>query len=126
DPPTAARRLEAFVLDLSQWYVRRSRRRFWKSESDADKRSAYQTLYEVLLATMKLLAPFMPFVTDTMYRNLATGRSDLPESVHLTDWLVAAPERSDDALRRQMASVRRLVVWGLPVLTAARITSRLP
>ena len=126
DPPTAARRLEAFVLDLSQWYVRRSRRRFWKSESDADKRSAYQTLYEVLLATMKLLAPFMPFVTDTMYRNLATGRSDLPDSVHLTDWPVAAPEWTDDELRRQMASVRRLVVTGLAARNAAGIKVRQP
>src|SRR5438309_3757400 len=126
DPTSAARRLEAFVLDLSQWYVRRSRRRFWKSESDADKRSAYQTLYEVLLATMKLLAPFMPFVTDTMYRNLATGRSDLPESVHLTDWPVAAPEWTDDELRRQMASVRRLVVTGLAARNAAGIKVRQP
>src|SRR5207247_9437719 len=60
DPTPAARRLEAFVLDISQWYVRRSRRRFWKSESDADKRSAYQTLYQVLIITAQLLAPFMP------------------------------------------------------------------
>ena len=126
DPPTAARRLEAFVLDLSQWYVRRSRRRFWKSESDTDKRSAYQTLYEVLLATVKLLAPFMPFVTDTMYRNLATDRSDLPDSVHLTDWPVAAPEWSDDELRRQMAAVRRLVAAGLAARNAAGIKVRQP
>jgi len=126
DPPTAARRLEAFVLDLSQWYVRRSRRRFWKSESDADKRSAYQTLYEVLLATIKLLAPFMPFVTDTMYRNLVTDRPDLPDSVHLTDWPIAAPEWSDDELRRQMAAVRRLVATGLAARNVAGIKVRQP
>src|SRR4029077_15478002 len=69
DPPTAGRRLEAFVLDLSTWYVGRSRRRFWKSESDSDKRSAYQTLYQVLVSVTQLLAPFTPFVAETMYRN---------------------------------------------------------
>src|SRR5207249_2890467 len=66
DPTTAARRLEVFVLDISQWYVRRSRRRFWKSESDSDKRSAYQTLYEVLIRTVQLLAPFMPFLLEAI------------------------------------------------------------
>src|SRR6266481_1662948 len=69
DPPTAARRLEAFVLYLSTWYVRRSRRRFWKSESDSDKRSAYQTLYQVLVNLSQLLAPFTPFVSETIYQN---------------------------------------------------------
>src|ERR1700687_5809779 len=90
DPNSSARRLEAFVLDLSTWYVRRSRRRFWKSESDADKRSAYQTLYQVLVSVAQLLAPFMPFVSETMYRNLAAGRPGQSESVHLCDWPVPA------------------------------------
>jgi isoleucyl-tRNA synthetase len=124
DPTTSARRLEAFVLDLSTWYVRRSRRRFWKSESDADKRSAYQTLYEVLLATVTLLAPFMPFVTETIYRNLKAA--DLPDSVHLTDWPTAPAEWANDDLRRDMARVRRVVASGLAARNAAGIKVRQP
>jgi isoleucyl-tRNA synthetase len=126
DPPTAARRLEAFVLDLSTWYVRRSRRRFWKSESDADKRSAYQTLYQVLVNLTQLLAPFMPFVSETMYQNLAAGRQAQPESVHLSDWPVAPPEWRDEELRQQMSVVRRLVATGLAARNTAGIKVRQP
>jgi isoleucyl-tRNA synthetase len=126
DPPTAARRLEAFVLDLSTWYVRRSRRRFWKSESDSDKRSAYQTLYQVLVGVAQLLAPFMPFVSDTIYRNLAAGRPGQPESVHLSDWPVAASDWRDEELRQQMSVVRRLVATGLAARNTAGIKVRQP
>jgi isoleucyl-tRNA synthetase len=126
DPPTTARRLEAFVLDLSTWYVRRSRRRFWKSESDADKRSAYQTLYQVLVSLTQLLAPFMPFVSETIYRNLAAGKNGQPESVHLSDWPVAAADWRDDELRQQMSVVRRLVATGLAARNAAAIKVRQP
>jgi isoleucyl-tRNA synthetase len=126
DPTTASRRLETFVLDLSTWYVRRSRRRFWKSESDADKASAYQTMYQVLVATTQLLAPFMPFVSETIYRNLAAGKAGQPESVHLSDWPSAPEEWSDDELLRLMASVRRLVVSGLAARNAAGIKVRQP
>src|SRR6202521_750678 len=126
DPPTAARRLEGFVLDLSTWYVRRSRRRFWKSESDADKRSAYQTLYQVLVSVAQLLAPFMPFVSESMYQNLAAGRQGQPESVHLSDWPVAASDWRDDALRQQMSVVRRLVATGLAARNTAGIKVRQP
>ena len=126
DPTPAARRLEAFVLDISQWYVRRSRRRFWKSESDADKRSAYQTLYQVLIITAQLLAPFMPFLSETIYRNLAAGKNGSAESVHLSDWPVASPEWTDDELRRQMSAVRRLVATGLAARNAAGIKVRQP
>jgi len=126
DPPTAARRLEAFVLDLSTWYVRRSRRRFWKSESDADKRSAYQTLYQVLVSLTQLLAPFMPFVSETIYQNLAAGKGGQPESVHLSDWPVPATDWRDDELRQQMAVVRRLVATGLAARNTAGIKVRQP
>jgi len=126
DPPTAARRLEAFVLDLSTWYVRRSRRRFWKSESDADKRSAYQTLYQVLVSLTQLLAPFMPFVSETIYQNLAAGKGGQPESVHLNDWPVPAADWRDNELRQQMAVVRRLVVTGLAARNTAGIKVRQP
>jgi isoleucyl-tRNA synthetase len=126
DPPTAARRLEGFVLDLSTWYVRRSRRRFWKSESDADKRSAYQTLYHVLVSLAQLLAPFMPFVSETIYQNLAAGRPGQRESVHLSDWPVAASDWRDDELRQQMSVVRRLVATGLAARNTAGIKVRQP
>jgi isoleucyl-tRNA synthetase len=126
DPPTAARRLEAFVLDLSTWYVRRSRRRFWKSESDADKRSAYQTMYEVLVVLTQLLAPFMPFLAETMYQNLAAGRVGFPESVHLTDWPVAPPDWTDPALQAEMKRLRRLVESALAARNAAGIKIRQP
>ena len=126
DPPTAARRLEAFVLDLSTWYVRRSRRRFWKSESDADKRSAYQTLYQVLVNLSQLLAPFTPFVSETIYQNLAAGRQGQSESVHLSDWPVAPTDWRDDELRQQMSVVRRLVATGLAARNTAGLKVRQP
>jgi len=65
--------LEAFLDDLSNWHIRRSRRRFWKGEHDADKEAAYETLYHVLLKLAKILAPILPFVTEVMYQNLVTG-----------------------------------------------------
>jgi isoleucyl-tRNA synthetase len=126
DPPTAARRLEAFVLDLSTWYVRRSRRRFWKSESDTDKRSAYQTLYQVLVSLAQLLAPFMPFVSETIYQNLAAGKGGQPESVHLSAWPVPAADWRDDELRQEMSVVRRLVATGLAARNTAGIKVRQP
>jgi isoleucyl-tRNA synthetase len=126
DPNGSARRLETFVLDLSTWYVRRSRRRFWKSESDADKRSAYQTMYQVMVAVSQLLAPFMPFLSETIYRNLAAGKNGQPGSVHLTDWPAAQPDWADDDLRRQMATVRQLVAAGLAARNAAGIKVRQP
>ncbi len=114
------------MLDLSTWYVRRSRRRFWKSESDADKRSAYQTLYQVLVSLTQLLAPFMPFVSETIYQNLAAGKGGQPESVHLSDWPVPATDWRDDELRQQMAVVRRLVATGLAARNTAGIKVRQP
>jgi isoleucyl-tRNA synthetase len=126
DPNGSARRLESFVLDLSTWYVRRSRRRFWKPGTDADKRSAYQTLHQVMVALSQMLAPFMPFISETMYQNLAAGKNGQPESVHLTDWPTTKPEWVDDELRRQMAAVRRLVVTGLAARNAAGIKVRQP
>jgi len=98
DPTTAARRIEAFVDDLSNWYVRRSRRRFWKpvlssvegSESDEDKASAHRTLYECLVTLSRLIAPFTPFVAEELYQNLVrSAEPAAPESVHLADYPVA-------------------------------------
>ena len=87
DPTTSGRAIQQFVDDLSNWYVRRSRRRFWKSGADADKLGAYQTLYTCLVTVTKLLAPFTPFVAEAMYQNLVrTADPEAPESVHLAAW----------------------------------------
>ena len=126
DPTTASRRIEAFVLDISTWYVRRSRRRFWKSESDTDKRSAYHTLYTVLVAVAQMLAPFTPFVAEVIYGNLAAGRRGLPESVHLSDWPLADPGWVDDRLRRDMARLRRVVEAGHAARNQAAVKVRHP
>src|SRR5439155_10619839 len=94
----AARPIQAFVEDLSNWYVRRSRRRFWKSESDVEKLAAYQTLYETLVALARLLAPFTPFLAEAVHRNLRRG-----DSVHLADFPSADAEARDAALEVEMA-----------------------
>src|SRR5207245_11018044 len=83
EPP---RRIQRFVDELSNWYVRRSRRCFWKSQSDRDKPAAYQTLFETLSTVSRLMAPFVPFMADAMYRNLSDGTS-----VHLSDFPEALP-----------------------------------
>ena len=95
-PHYAAQAIEEFTDGLSNWYVRRSRRRYWKSEDDGDKQAAYSTLYTCLSTLAKILAPFTPFVADEMYNNLVAPWDDkAPESVHLTDWPTAddSPDR---------------------------------
>lgn len=89
NPTGAGRKLEEFVDLLSNWYVRRSRRRFWKSESDTDKMSAYHTLYTTLVTLTKLMAPFTPFVAEEIFRNLTASVDSEPDSVHLSDFPVA-------------------------------------
>src|SRR5207245_10471191 len=75
EPVEPARRIHRFVDDLSNWYIRRSRRRFWKSQSERDKAAAYQTLYQPLRTVSELMAPFAPFVSHAIYRNLLDGKS---------------------------------------------------
>jgi isoleucyl-tRNA synthetase len=90
DPTTGGRKIEGFVNDLSNWYVRRSRRRFWKSQSDDDKMSAYYTLYRCLVVLSKLLAPFIPFVAEALYQNLVLSVDmEAVQSVHLAEFPVA-------------------------------------
>ncbi|MCX6009614.1 MAG: isoleucine--tRNA ligase [Chloroflexi bacterium] len=99
DPTSAGRKVETFVDELSNWYVRRSRRRFWKSQSDADKLAAYTTLYGCLVTLSKLLAPFTPFVAEEIYRNLVGSvDSKAVESVHLADFPVPDRTRIDAEL----------------------------
>ncbi len=113
DVPGATRPIEAFVEALSTWYLRRSRRRFWKSESDSDKQAAYSTLYTSLVTLSKLLAPAMPFLADEMYQNLVRGvDAHAPESVHLAKWPQADENLIDETLNREMALVMRLVSLG--------------
>jgi isoleucyl-tRNA synthetase len=113
DVPNATRPIEAFVEKMSTWYLRRSRRRFWKSESDSDKQAAYSTLYTALVTVAKLLAPSMPFLADEMYQNLVRSVDEnAPESVHLALWPEVLPEMIDESLNRDMALVMRLVSLG--------------
>jgi isoleucyl-tRNA synthetase len=113
DVPAATRPIETFVESLSTWYLRRSRRRFWKSESDTDKQSAYATLYATLVTLSKLLAPAMPFLAEEMYRNLVCALDPTaPESVHLAKWPKADETRIDETLNREMDLVMKMVSLG--------------
>ena len=113
DIPDATRPVETFVEHLSTWYLRRSRRRFWKSESDTDKQAAYSTLYNTLVTLAKLLAPAMPFLADEMYRNLVCSNDEkAPESVHLAKWPKTDESQIDETLNREMALVMKLVSLG--------------
>jgi len=101
------------VEKLSTWYLRRSRRRFWKSESDSDKQAAYSTLYTALVTVAKLLAPAMPFLAEEMYQNLVRSVDDTSaESVHLAKWPELLPEMIDESLNRDMDLVMKLVSLG--------------
>ena len=108
-----------FVDALSNWYLRRSRGRFWKSGRDDDKLDAYATLYESLVTLAKLAAPFVPFMTEEIYQNLvrATRGDDAPESVHLCDYPEANDARIDTRLNEEMAVVRDIVSLGLRART---------
>jgi isoleucyl-tRNA synthetase len=117
----ATRPLLTFTDNLSNWYIRRSRRRFWKSENDEDKSEAYQTLYTVLIDLSKLMAPFMPYLSDAIYQNL-TGE----ESVHLADWPIANEEYLQPALNHENQLVRNIVTLGHGVRDKANIKVRQP
>ena len=122
----ATRPLITFADDLSNWYVRRSRRRFWKSESDEDKNSAYQTLYTVLHTLSHLMAPFMPFLSDSIYRGLTQWQPDRPESVHLCDWPALNKSLIKPLLNTEMHIVRQIVNLGHSARAAANIKVRQP
>jgi len=127
DPSGAGRKIEDFVGDLSNWYVRRSRRRFWKSENDADKFAAYMTLYQCLVTLAKLLAPFLPFVAEEMYQNLVGSVSpDQPESVHLADFPVADTEKIDKHLAADVRLIMRVSSLGRAARSEAGLKVRQP
>ena len=127
DPQGAALAVERFWDELSNWYVRRSRRRFWKSGDDEDKRAAEHTLYEVLATLTRLMAPYMPFLSEALYQNLvrsAMARS--PESVHHTEWPAHDEALIDERLERAMSIVRRIVSVGAAARHAANVKVRMP
>ena len=127
DAPNATRPIEAFVDDLSNWYLRRSRRRFWRTENDNDKAAAYQTLYECLVTVSKLLAPSMPFLSDKLYQILVAQTDDsAPNSVHLATFPEFDPNKVDHALVDEMRLAKLLVSLGHSARNEAGVRVRQP
>lgn len=129
DPTDAARAIEAFVDDLSNWYVRRSRRRFWRgvSAGDDDKQSAYYTLHTALVTLSKLLAPFTPFVAEELWQNLVRSLdTDAPMSVHLAEWPLADAALIDASLNAETQLVKRICSLGRAARAKAQIKVRQP
>ncbi|HUT11429.1 MAG TPA: isoleucine--tRNA ligase [Thermoguttaceae bacterium] len=128
DNYAAASRLTDFIDALSNWYVRRSRDRFWSGEESADKTDAHWTLYECLLTTSKLIAPFVPFLAEAMWQNLAVAvfGDRVAESVHLCDYPTGDASAVDEALSRRMALVREIVSSGRSARMGAKLKVRQP
>jgi len=128
DATGAGRHIERFVDDLSNWYVRRSRRRFWNpgGEAGEDATAAFHTLYECLVTLSALLAPFTPFIAETMWRNLAAGRGSHPASVHLADYPSPDETAIDDELDAAMRAARTIVGLGRTVRTDTKTRVRQP
>ncbi|MCX8104196.1 MAG: class I tRNA ligase family protein, partial [Candidatus Bipolaricaulota bacterium] len=124
DPVAATQAIATFVDEVSNWYVRNSRPRFWGNAWTTDKKAAFMTLYEVLLALAKLLAPFVPFLAEAIYQNLKTEQ--MPESVHLCDWPSAEEQLRDLRLEAQMQQTRQIVSAGLQARNKAQIKVRQP
>ncbi|MCL6642887.1 MAG: DUF5915 domain-containing protein [Candidatus Bipolaricaulota bacterium] len=120
----AADALKQFIDDVSNWYVRNSRARFWGNQWTEDKIAAFTTLYEVLINLVKLMAPFVPFVTEAIYQNLRTDQ--MPESVHLCDWPQVNQTLRDAELEAQMERTRQIVTAGLQARNKAQIKVRQP
>ena len=125
--PEAARALQDFVDDMSNWYVRRSRERFWASGMPQDKINAYMTLYTVLSTLSKVAAPFTPYIAEEIYRNIVVKvDSTVPESVHLCDFPAANEEWIDKELEENMDLVLDIVVLGRAARNEANIKNRQP
>jgi isoleucyl-tRNA synthetase len=117
----AAKEINRFIVTLSNWYIRRSRRRFWKEEQDDDKVSAYETLYFVLCGFSRIIAPFLPFLSEYLYSTLGNE-----SSVHLTDWAEVDQSLIDDKLSTEMSVVRGIVSLGHGLRVKNRIKVRKP
>ena len=125
--PEAARVLEEFVDDMSNWYVRRSRERFWAKGMEQDKINAYMTLYTALVTISKTAAPMIPFMTEEIYRNLVCSiDASAPESVHLCDFPAVNEQMIDKELEASMDEVLKIVVMGRACRNSANIKNRQP
>ena len=123
----AGREMQDFMDDLSNWYVRRCRERYWGKDMTADKEAAYMTLYTVLKTMALISAPFTPFMSETMYQNMVrTVDKDAPESIHLCDWPKKDESFIDPELEANMAAVLDIVVLGRSARNAANIKNRQP
>jgi isoleucyl-tRNA synthetase len=127
DVPGATRPIQSFVDILSKWYLRRSRRRFWKSGSEEDKSAAYSTLYEILVIVSKLLAPSMPFLAEELYQNLVRSVNPAaPESIHLNPWPEFDASYINEDLNRGMQLIMKLASLGHSARVKAGIKVRQP
>jgi len=124
DLQSSVRPFVHFIEDLTNWYIRRSRRRFWKSSNDTDKLQAYRTLYDVLMRLSKIAAPFLPFISEAIYRNLRTH--GMPGSVHLCDFPVADPAARRRDLEKRMEAVLEIVGLGRQLRTEHDLKVRQP
>ncbi len=127
DITAAAGKIEAFTDELSNWYVRRNRERFWAKGLEDDKVGAFVTLYRVLVTLIKVSAPFVPFITDEIYQNLVVGLDDkLPESVHLCLWPEVCEEEINKDLEKDMDLAYKIVKLGRSARNSANIKNRQP
>ena len=125
--PEAARALQEFVDDMSNWYVRRSRERFWAKGMEQDKINAYMTLYTALVTVSKAAAPMIPFMTEEIYQNLVRSiDKDAPESIHLCLFPEVNEDQIDPELEQNMDNVLKLVVMGRACRNASNIKNRQP
>ena len=127
NPTSATRSIEGFIDNLSNWYVRRNRRRFWKSENDADKLAAYTTLHQCLVTLSRLLAPFVPFIAEELYQNLFRSvNPEARESVHLTDFPIADETKINDKLNSGVELAMKISSLGRAARAKAGIKVRQP
>ena len=125
--PESARALQDFVDDMSNWYVRRSRERFWAKGMEQDKINAYMTLYTALVTVSKVAAPMIPFMTEQIYQNLVRSvDKTAPESIHLCDYPVVNEDYIDTELEANMENVLKLVVMGRACRNTSNIKNRQP
>src|SRR5699024_427997 len=125
--PEAARALQEFVDDMSNWYVRRSRERFWAKGMEQDKINAYMTLYTALVTICKAAAPMVPFITEEIYQNLVRSiDKDAPESIHLCHFPKVNEKLIDKDLEENMDNLLKIVVMGRACRNAANIKNRQP
>jgi isoleucyl-tRNA synthetase len=127
DAKTAGEVIESFVVQLSNWYVRRNRRRFWKSTDPEDKQAAYLTLYECLKGAHELMAPFVPFLAENVYQNLVRSVDpDALPSVHMGNWPEAAGEWQNDTLLHDIGMVQKVVGLGRAARNHSGVRTRQP